>query len=237
MSSDSAATCASARRPSRKFEAVPASKRRADLGDRARRPSATGPLCLARPSSVSHVRLRPSNLQYFRSKPRDDAQALRVVIEAAEASHRLIERALAGMAERRMAEVVGERDRLGEILVEAQLRAPRCARSAPPRASASAACGSDRLRERGTPASCRSAGGRPSHEGCGRGRAERGCGSCTPFRHAGARGSALRPRHRAPGYTLARERGRAPKSPAGGHSCWLLAFKWQSAPAAASAGL
>ena len=43
---------------------------------------------------------------------------LRVVIEAAEGREAFVERALAGMAERRMAEIVGERQRLGEILVE-----------------------------------------------------------------------------------------------------------------------
>ena len=41
------------------------------------------------------------------------------------ALHRLIERALAGMPERRVAEIVRERDRLGEILVEAQLARDR----------------------------------------------------------------------------------------------------------------
>ena len=46
------------------------------------------------------------------------AQRLRVVVEAAEAGEAPIERALAGMAERRMAEVVAERERLGQILVE-----------------------------------------------------------------------------------------------------------------------
>ena len=50
----------------------------------------------------------------------DDAQRLRVVIEAAEAAERLVERALAGMAERRMAEIVRQRQRLGEVLVAAE---------------------------------------------------------------------------------------------------------------------
>jgi len=42
------------------------------------------------------------------------------VIEAAFASHRNIERTLPGMTERRMTEVVGERQRLGEIFVDAK---------------------------------------------------------------------------------------------------------------------
>ena len=47
-----------------------------------------------------------------------DAQRLGVVIEAAEGGEAVVERALAGMAERRMAEIVRKRQRLGEILVE-----------------------------------------------------------------------------------------------------------------------
>ena len=41
-----------------------------------------------------------------------------VVVEAAVAGHAGVERVLAGMAEGRVAEVVGERDRLGEVVVE-----------------------------------------------------------------------------------------------------------------------
>ncbi len=43
-----------------------------------------------------------------------------VVIEPAGKAECLVERILAGMAERRMAEVVGEAQRLGQILVEAE---------------------------------------------------------------------------------------------------------------------
>ena len=42
------------------------------------------------------------------------------MVEAAERGEALIERALAGMAERRMAEIVRERQRLGEVFVEAE---------------------------------------------------------------------------------------------------------------------
>src|SRR5262247_4765583 len=45
-------------------------------------------------------------------------QRLRIVIEAAASGEAAVERALAGMAKRRMAEVVGERQRLPQILVE-----------------------------------------------------------------------------------------------------------------------
>ena len=53
-------------------------------------------------------------------QPRHDPQRLGVVVEAAEGRHAVVERVLAGMAEGRVAEVVGERQRLGQILVEAE---------------------------------------------------------------------------------------------------------------------
>ena len=53
-------------------------------------------------------------------EPRHDLEALGVVVEAAVGRHGRGQRPLAGMAERRMAEIVGQRQRLGEILVEAQ---------------------------------------------------------------------------------------------------------------------
>src|SRR6516162_1019067 len=53
------------------------------------------------------------------------AQRLRIVIEAAAGGEAAIERALAGMAERGMAEVVGERQRLGQILVEPERASER----------------------------------------------------------------------------------------------------------------
>ena len=48
----------------------------------------------------------------------DDAQALLVVIEPA--GNQIVEDALAGMAERRVAEVVAEGNRFGQLLVQAQ---------------------------------------------------------------------------------------------------------------------
>ena len=50
----------------------------------------------------------------------DDAQRLQVVLEAAEIRHAFVERVLAGVAEGRVSEVVGEADGLGQHLVEAQ---------------------------------------------------------------------------------------------------------------------
>ena len=48
----------------------------------------------------------------------DDAEAVAVVLESAVAAHELVQDGLALVAERRMAEIVGERDGLGEIGVQ-----------------------------------------------------------------------------------------------------------------------
>ncbi len=50
----------------------------------------------------------------------DDAQRLGIVVEAAELLDAGVEGALAGMAERRMAEIVRQRQAFGEVLVEAE---------------------------------------------------------------------------------------------------------------------
>ena len=55
----------------------------------------------------------------------DDMLGLGVVVEAAKRREALVERALAGVAKRRMAEVVAKRRRLGQILVEAERAAER----------------------------------------------------------------------------------------------------------------
>ena len=67
------------------------------------------------PGEIESVERRVTPLQQ-----RHDAEGLFVVIEAAERRHAMRERILAGMAERRVAEVVRQRNRLGEILVEVE---------------------------------------------------------------------------------------------------------------------
>ncbi len=67
------------------------------------------------PSRTSHDRLRPLAVVLEHV---DDAQALLVVTEAAR--HQRVEHAFAGVPERRVPEVVPERDRFGELLVQAQ---------------------------------------------------------------------------------------------------------------------
>src|SRR5690606_36479612 len=49
-----------------------------------------------------------------------DAQRVGVVVEAAEILHRGVQRRLARVAERRMAEIVGQRQRLRQVLVQPQ---------------------------------------------------------------------------------------------------------------------
>ena len=55
-----------------------------------------------------------------RFQPGDDAQRMGIVVEPAGIAERRVERIFAAMAERRMAKVVGEAQRLGQILVEAE---------------------------------------------------------------------------------------------------------------------
>ena len=67
------------------------------------------------PSRTSHVRLRPGAAVL---EDVDDAQALLVVIEPAR--YELVDDPLPGMPERRVAQVVPERDGFGQFLVEPQ---------------------------------------------------------------------------------------------------------------------
>ena len=51
----------------------------------------------------------------------DHAQALQVVLEAAVLAHAVVQRVLPGMAERRVAQVVRQRDGLDQVFVQPQL--------------------------------------------------------------------------------------------------------------------
>ena len=98
--------------------------------------------CISRAGRVSAGRRISGALQTFTHFPRevqareigvlalddlDDAQALHVVLEASVLIHQLIQYLLAGMAERRMAEVVRQRDGLREVFVQAQGAGDRAA--------------------------------------------------------------------------------------------------------------
>jgi hypothetical protein len=62
--------------------------------------------------------VEPIEACIFAFKLGDDAERLCIVVEATGIRHRGVERTLSGMAEGRVAEIVGERERLGQILVE-----------------------------------------------------------------------------------------------------------------------
>ena len=66
-------------------------------------------------AQVQAVELRVAVLQRI-----DDAQALQVVLEAAMRGHAVVQRVLSGVAEGRVAQVVRQRDRLDQVLVQAQ---------------------------------------------------------------------------------------------------------------------
>ncbi len=65
------------------------------------------------PSQIEPVEARVPALQR-----RHHAQSLRVVVKAAEGGKTFVERPLAGMSKRRMTEVMGESQRLSQVLVE-----------------------------------------------------------------------------------------------------------------------
>ena len=71
--------------------------------------------CRAMPSRTSQVRFSPCAVVLEHV---DDAQALLVVLEPA--GNERLQDALARVSERRVAEIVAERDRLGQLLVQPQ---------------------------------------------------------------------------------------------------------------------
>ena len=81
---------------------------------------ASGPLCLTSPSSVSQREVQPVEGRIATLQLSDHAQALGVVVEPLVCGERLVERPLAGMAEGRVAEIMGERQRLRQVLVETE---------------------------------------------------------------------------------------------------------------------
>ena len=60
-----------------------------------------------------------------RANPNINPQSLRIVIEAAMLRQAFVQRALAGMAERRMTEIMGKSQGLGKVLVQAQCSSER----------------------------------------------------------------------------------------------------------------
>ena len=114
MSSASAAICASAPACVCQLEIVPG----AVLGDEARYPAAQRAVVLDHalerlPGQIEAVELRVAALETGHH-----AQRLGVVIEPAMRGERRIQRLLAGMAERAVPEVVGERHGFREVLIQ-----------------------------------------------------------------------------------------------------------------------
>ena len=98
------------------------------------------------PSSVSQDEVQAVEPGVAALEVGDDAQGLRVVIEAAELGQHGVERVLAGVAERAVAEVVRQRHGLRQVLVEAERARRGAGDLGDLQACGSAACGSGRPR-------------------------------------------------------------------------------------------
>ena len=84
-----------------------------------------GPLCLTVPSSDFPSQIEPVELGIAPFETGQDSQCLIVVRKAAEPRHLGVQRLLAGMAERGVAEIVSERQSFGEVFVETERAADR----------------------------------------------------------------------------------------------------------------
>ena len=174
-----------------RFEARPACQlereRRVGLGHRPGR-LRHRPIMLGEAFERLPAQIEPVEIGIRRLQPRHEPQRVGIVVEPAGVGQRRGQRLLAAMAERRMAEVVGEAQGFGQILVEARARAQSSARSARLRCCGSAGPGNGRRRARRTPGSCGAGGGRRPNGRCGRGRAGRcragRAGRCRPLRWA-----------------------------------------------------
>ena len=78
------------------------------------------PVVLDQPLQRLPTQVQPVEISIAPFEPGHDPQGLRIVVEAAEPGHAFFQRILAGMAKGRVPEVVGQRQRLGEILIEAE---------------------------------------------------------------------------------------------------------------------
>ncbi len=76
--------------------------------------------CLRMPSRHLEGEIQPGKFRVALFELVDDAQRLQVVLEAAEFAHAAVERVLARVPERRVAEIVREADRFGQRFVQPQ---------------------------------------------------------------------------------------------------------------------
>ena len=112
-----------------------------------RRDRAAGRCASPAPSRVSKVRFSPSWLGVAALQPGHDAQRLGVVVEPAEPRHAIRQRVLAGMAERRVAEVVPRAPTASARSSSSPSERPSAARDlAHLQSGASAGCGNGRPR-------------------------------------------------------------------------------------------
>ena len=85
----------------------------------------TGPIVLRHPFQGLPGQVQAVEAVIAVLQGRQDAYGLGVMVEAAVGRHRLIERRLPGVAERRVPEIVGQRKRLGEVFVHTEDAADR----------------------------------------------------------------------------------------------------------------
>ena len=159
-----------------RLEAGPGAERQIHLGiGLGQRPGRRGDRAIMLGEAFQRLpaEVEPRPARIGRLDPGDDAQRVRVMIEAPRPGHRGVQRILAGMAERRMAEIVREGERLGEILVEAERARDRPRDLRDLQAVGQAHAKNDRRRAPRTPASCGADGGTRSSGRCDPGRAGR----------------------------------------------------------------
>ena len=91
----------------------------------------------------------------------DDAQGVKIVIEAlAEAAHLAVQFVFAGMREGRMADVVAERQGLGQVFIERERQSHGAGDLRDLDGVGEASCGNDRKCRPGRPGFCFPGGGR-----------------------------------------------------------------------------
>ena len=107
------------------------------------------------PSRTSNVRLSPGESRIVVFELFDDAQRMQVVIESRlKAAHLAVEFLLAGVRERRMADVMHQGQRFGEVGIQFEDAGDGARDLRDLDACASGDCGNDRRGRQERPASC-----------------------------------------------------------------------------------
>ena len=148
-----------------------------------------------RPGQVEPDRA-PVGVEGLGLQPGQQPQRLGVALEAAAVLAELGQHPLAVVAERRVAEVVGQRRGLGDVGLAAQRRGPGRGRPGRPRGCGSAGCGRSRRSAARPPGSWPRAAATPPRAPPGPGRARTGCARARPPAWAARRRSARARRRR-----------------------------------------